>query len=312
MTYGSEDGGGDRADHIPGSAAAEARELDLDTRRGRFGGLRWTRADSPRVLALHGWLDNAASFIPMAAHLEAIDLVALDMAGHGHSEHRPAGTHYYFLDYLFDIDAALDALDWPDCHLVGHSMGAALGSLYAAAAPERVRSLSVIDSLGPLTGAPEATAARLRRSMVNRRNAPRPLKPYPSLQAMIDTRVANADDLSVDAAALICARAARRDGAHYVWRTDPELHWVSPVLMSEEQALDCLSHIRAPTLAVIAPTFVRWAGEDKVEARMGAVPDLVYEEVEGGHHFHMDHPARTATRIADFIRGHDVPPQETR
>ena len=40
------------------------------------------------VLALHGWLDNAASFARLAPKLEGLRIVALDFAGHGHSEHR--------------------------------------------------------------------------------------------------------------------------------------------------------------------------------------------------------------------------------
>ena len=55
-------------------------------------------------------MDNAASFTPLAAELGELDLVALELAGHGHSDHRPHGTHYYFSDYVFDVDAALEAL----------------------------------------------------------------------------------------------------------------------------------------------------------------------------------------------------------
>ncbi|EXJ09220.1 alpha/beta fold hydrolase [Nitrincola nitratireducens] len=44
---------------------------------------------SPPVLALHGWLDNAASFRALARHLPQVNLIAVDLAGHGFSEHRP-------------------------------------------------------------------------------------------------------------------------------------------------------------------------------------------------------------------------------
>ena len=52
-----------------------------------LAGLQWPGEGEP-VLALHGWLDNAASFQPLAEPL-GHPLVALDFAGHGHSEHRP-------------------------------------------------------------------------------------------------------------------------------------------------------------------------------------------------------------------------------
>ncbi len=44
-------------------------------RSGTPGGLK--------VLALHGWLDNAASFLPLAAQLPTLDLVMVDLPGHG-------------------------------------------------------------------------------------------------------------------------------------------------------------------------------------------------------------------------------------
>ena len=60
-------------------------ELEL----GALRVLTWGEEDAPPVLALHGWLDNAASFIPLAAHLDGIRLVAIDAPGHGRSGHYP-------------------------------------------------------------------------------------------------------------------------------------------------------------------------------------------------------------------------------
>lgn len=49
-----------------------------------------------RILALHGWLDNALSFDSLASCLPASwCIVAVDFAGHGLSSHRPEGTFYH-------------------------------------------------------------------------------------------------------------------------------------------------------------------------------------------------------------------------
>ena len=47
---------------------------------------------------LHGWLDNAGSFIPLMRHLRKEEhWVALDLPGHGQSFHRPDGASTRFL-----------------------------------------------------------------------------------------------------------------------------------------------------------------------------------------------------------------------
>ena len=57
--------------------------------------------DGLPVIALHGWLDNANSFARLAPKLEGLRIVALDFAGHGHSDHRPCGAGYALADYAF-------------------------------------------------------------------------------------------------------------------------------------------------------------------------------------------------------------------
>ena len=54
-----------------------------------LAGFRQRRGSIP-VIALHGWLDNAASFLPLAARFEGFDLVALDLPGHAEKTGREA------------------------------------------------------------------------------------------------------------------------------------------------------------------------------------------------------------------------------
>ncbi|MEZ5601350.1 MAG: alpha/beta fold hydrolase [Candidatus Competibacteraceae bacterium] len=98
-----------------------SEELELQTPYLRLAARAWGPLDGVPVLALHGWLDNAASFDALAPLLPNTRLVALDLTGHGRSEHRPAGVHYHFVDFIPDVVAAADALGWNRFALLGHS-----------------------------------------------------------------------------------------------------------------------------------------------------------------------------------------------
>ncbi|HAU90742.1 MAG TPA: alpha/beta hydrolase, partial [Alteromonas sp.] len=45
------------------------------------------------VLALHGFLENAASMACLAASMSQYQYIAIDLPGHGLSDHRPTGAH---------------------------------------------------------------------------------------------------------------------------------------------------------------------------------------------------------------------------
>ncbi|MEO8000969.1 MAG: alpha/beta fold hydrolase, partial [Arenimonas sp.] len=72
------------------------QEISLKTARGIVTALQSGNPEGEKILCLHGWLDNAASFVPMMPMLEKYNVVALDMAGHGGSQHRMPGYDYVF------------------------------------------------------------------------------------------------------------------------------------------------------------------------------------------------------------------------
>jgi pimeloyl-ACP methyl ester carboxylesterase len=98
----------------------------------------WGNPEDQPIIALHGWLDNANSFDEIAKRLQdKYYIIAVDLPGHGHSSHLPAGCIYHFTDGIFIVLEILNALKLKKVHLLGHSMGACLGSLIAGVAPER-------------------------------------------------------------------------------------------------------------------------------------------------------------------------------
>jgi len=220
----------------------KAAPVNIHLPWGALEGLHWARPGAPKILCLHGWLDNAASFVPLAPYLADFDLLALDFAGHGFSSHRPEASRYYFTDNQFDIDAAMDELGWEQCHLIGHSMGGGVASCFAAAMPERVNRLVLLDSLGLLTLPASQVAQQLRLSMISVRKARSFLRPYESVEEAMLARQKKSP-LSDDAARLLCERSLEHTGDYYQWRNGARLNWRSPRLSRDEQSRGMLAAI---------------------------------------------------------------------
>ena len=108
----------------------------MDVAGARVAGLRGGPAGGTRVLALHGWLDNAASFVPLAPHLANVELVAIDLPGPGHSAHLPAGAVYTTPAPLLALPASSFGAT---CHTASHAprsfQPAASGCMRMSSAP---------------------------------------------------------------------------------------------------------------------------------------------------------------------------------
>ena len=278
----------------------QANELSLTLPWGKLAGLHWPRPGAPRVLCLHGWLDNAASFVPLAAFLSDFDLVALDFAGHGLSAYRPAASRYYFPEYLYDLDAAMDNLGWEQCHIIGHSMGGGAASSFAAALPERVARLVLLDAVGALTRPVDQTARQLRLSLKSVRKNRSNLRPYSSIAEAMRARQ-KGTALSDRAARLLCERSLRHTGTHFEWSTDPRLNWRSPQLLTDAQMLDLLAAIKAPTLVMTSPQATDYLGDSMLQKRLAAINHCKHITVTGHHHFHMEQAEETGACISDFF-----------
>ena len=140
------------------------RQIELELPIGRIHALHNNTRSETRVLCLHGWLDNHASFLPMLPWLQGVECVAVDLIGHGRSAHRERGAFYHYIDYVRDIKLISDALQWQSCHLLGHSMGGSLSLMTCNAYPGLVQSLCMIDTLHPMTRAPKEGPAMLAQA----------------------------------------------------------------------------------------------------------------------------------------------------
>ena len=282
----------------------KAAPVNIRLSWGTLEGLHWSRPGAPKVVCLHGWLDNAASFVPLATFLKDFDLLALDFAGHGFSSHRPETSRYYFSDNLYDIDAAMDVLGWDSCHIIGHSMGGGVASCFAAALPERVKRLVLLDAVGIITLPTDQATRQLRLSMLSVRKSRSFLRPYESVEEAMLARQKNSP-LTDEAARLLCERSLEHTGDYYQWRTDPRLNWRSPHLLSDAHALDMLAAIQSPTLVITTPTATDYFGDEMLKKRLSAIGNCKYVIQDGHHHFHMEQAERTGACVTEFLLQQD-------
>ncbi|MEN5203528.1 alpha/beta hydrolase [Stenotrophomonas sp. TWI700] len=266
-------------------------------------GLRSPGTGGQRVLALHGWLDNAASFVPLAAQLPGLELVAIDLPGHGHSAHLPPGTQYNTPGAICHVLDVADALGWDRFVLLGHSMGAGIASLTATAAPERVERLIAIEALGGLRGPENETAQRLREHVRAARALPtRKLRVFPDLSAPIRARMMT-NQLSEPCARLLVERGVKPIDGGYSWCSDQRLMLPTAMRLSEAQIDDLLAAIECPTQVIYATPAQTYYPEPLRRERISLLRNGRLAVFPGTHHLHMGHPQVVAEVIRGFLAG---------
>lgn len=262
---------------------------------------QWGKPDGMPVFALHGWLDNAGSFDYLAPLLPQLNLIALDLPGHGHSAHLPTGMCYYFPDYVRFVLSAADSLGWKAFSIIGHSLGGAIATMIASGCPERIDKLVLIDALGPLSEEAIKGPHRLGNSVRSiQAIEKKPRSTYQAIEAAIKTR-ALAGSMSEHAATPLVERAIEKTDAGYEWRFDRRLSLPSTVYFTEEQILAFLNAITAPSLLIQADHGLL-SDNALVQQRLQHYGSLEqHYTLPGHHHLHLETPEAVAKLINEWL-----------
>ncbi|WP_122666558.1 alpha/beta fold hydrolase [Pseudomonas viridiflava] len=250
--------------------------------------------DGKPVIALHGWLDNANSFARLAPMLPGLRIVALDLAGHGHSSHRPPGASYALADYVHDVLQVAEQLGWQQFSLLGHSLGAIISVFLAGALPDRVSRLALIDGLVPPSGEADNAAEQMGKSLQAQLRLANKRKPvYPDQEQAICARMKGAVAVTHEAAELLAQRGLMPVPGGYTWRSDERLTLPSAIRITRPQAMAFVEAIRCPTHLVVASQGLL----AQQEALLSTLPFEV-SGLSGGHHLHLNDPVG-ARAVAD-------------
>jgi pimeloyl-ACP methyl ester carboxylesterase len=245
------------------------------------------------MVCLHGWLDNGASFHQLAPLLaKDYHLFIVDLPGHGLSQALADGAHYYIwqnIETLFEL-LAVKGLD--KVHLLGHSMGGVVASLFAGTFADKVSSLILLDSLGPMTSESKQTPQQLAKAIIDSQRVSSPLRLFSSVDEALLARKKSSPAMTNEALKPIVERNLKSVAEGYCWRTDVRLRHTSKVRLSEDQVVAFLAAITAPVLVIMAEQGIvprAW-----VEQRMLSIQDATLVYLLGHHHFHAEEISASA------------------
>lgn len=259
---------------------------------------RWGPREGLPVFAFHGMLDNAASFDFLAPLLN-VHLIAVDSPGCGKSSHYPYGILPQWLEEAFLMFHLVNTLGFEKFSILGHSRGTIIGLIMAVADPERVKSLAILEALGPPEAYSTRTAEFLRKALENYLNyETKPKTLYPDLDAAIKERM-NIGKISYESARALVERGTEKTEKGYVWTYDRRLRSMQPSFPHNDHVNALLEHLEVPTCLIKGKEGLRYP-KNVLENRKSLIKNLEVHEVPGGHHLHMDNPEPVAEILEKF------------
>ncbi|WP_439133643.1 alpha/beta fold hydrolase [Pseudomaricurvus sp.] len=278
--------------------ATQPNQLSISAQGMTFAAQAWGDPLNPPVLALHGWLDNSASFYRLAPFLSDHYVVALDTAGHGFSDHRQHQGPYNIWQDVGEVFAIADELGWERFALLGHSRGAIISTLCAGTFPERITHLGLLDGFMPQPIALEKAPEQLAQSIIENQQV-KAHGVYKERKLMERARMIGLWALSPEAASALVERGVQEVEGGYCWRSDPRLSTASALKLSTEQIAAFVGRVQAPAKLLLAEK-----GLLTRFAQVLSVPEnWSIENLPGNHHFHMEEQAEDIAGILNRFLG---------
>ncbi|HVX31589.1 MAG TPA: alpha/beta hydrolase [Solirubrobacterales bacterium] len=253
----------------------------------------WGPAEGSTVFCVHGVGQQSEIFAVFGELVAASGrrVVALDLRGHGDS---PAATAS-FADHVADLAETAAALDPARADWVGHSFGGRACAALAAAHPERVRSLALLEP------AFEVPAERIRQAVL-----------IAGLDWSFETRAGAAAALlaaegSVGAAPQLVADYLERDlrrGDDGRFRFSSSGTAVAGVWEAMAGPNPPVATVPTLLLSGAESHLADAAGRERYARALG--PLLTERTVDGGHNVLWSAPTATTEAITDFLAATDA------
>ncbi|XP_026215568.1 serine hydrolase-like protein isoform X1 [Anabas testudineus] len=324
-------------------------ELSVPVPWGEIRGKVWGPDHGRPVLCVHGWSDNCGTFNTLIPLLpKECRYVAVDLAGHGRSSHRPAGVFYQFPSYVMDVLRVVDALQWKKFSIVGHSMGGNVAGLFSALYPEMVDAVVLLDSYGFLPTSQNEMCEVMRQGFdemlqydkkteeekkrvytyekaVERLRAANPSLSEQSAHILLERGLVQVEGGTCLLSCLLWVLLLEREEFSLISQCfslagvefcrDFRVNLKSISRISLEQSLEMQSRINASVLIVLADNgfdkiFIEPEQRKFISALLQAYKDKNHTvvTVPGDHHIHLNDPKVVAPVVSGFLRAHVLSP----
>lgn len=272
----------------------------------------WGPPEGPLVLCLHGILEQGAAWDGVATALgqQGYHVIAPDLRGHGRSAHAGPDGGYQLLDFLGDLDSLTQELGPQPFVLVGHSMGAVLGSVLTSLRSGRVRHLVLVEPVVP-SGSPTMEPATQLIAHLDALNTSPRSTVMASVEVAAQRLLALKPYLSPPLAEQMAQRLTQATKGGVTWRVDPRLQTrttlsLSGGLLDRQGYGQILKDIQRPTTVIFGDRSQLNRPED-LAFLQASLPQANQVSLAGGHDLPLETP-RGVAHIIQAALAPDSPP----
>ena len=256
------------------------------------------------MILVHGGLDHARNWDWVARALrDDFHVYAIDLRGHGNSQHAP-GALYTLAEHVLDLSALADVINDYPIYIIGHSLGGVVSMVYTGTFPERVKKLVSIEGLGPPPNhhIHDPASKRMRRWVEGiRKTEKREPHSYPDLDAAVNRMKEANPHLSDDVARHLTLHGTNwnSDGS-LIWKFDNFARPFPPFGQNLEDMRELFGQISCPTLLFWG--MESWAQDPEKDGRAAVIKNHKLIKVpNAGHWVHHDQLELFLTETKKFL-----------
>ncbi|KAF4532369.1 hypothetical protein B566_EDAN003673 [Ephemera danica] len=272
----------------------------------------WGHQDSQPIIALHGWLDNAASFDPLIALLpKNLNILALDLPGHGKSAHYPSCGMFHFTEDICTIRYILRQFGWKNLTFLGHSLGSNYSFIFASLYPNAVKRYIGLDILRPfcvdIENFVKAGGADIDRFLDYENNKMEP--PEYTMEQLIEHKYKESrKTINRESCEILLSRGtypSQKQQSYFGLSRDMRLKIWFYHSFPHDCLVELTSRVKCEVLSIQYKSGARFDKPEHIQQTLDILrvtaKKFEHHVLDGSHHAHMNNPEQIATIVTNFI-----------